>query len=96
MVRGAGTPAADGTYTHTAGDAFEGCALFKKGALWLLRYRMPNTGNTFWYIADKDNLHNDAGDLYRCRSTEPLPPTDGWTLAIDGVAPPPTLELVYD
>ena len=95
VVRGAGTPAANGVYTHTPGETFGGCPLFKKGALWLLRYRMPNTGNTFWYIADKNNLHNDAGDLYRCRSTDPLPPVDGWSLAIDGAAPPPMLELVY-
>jgi hypothetical protein len=97
VVQGAGSPAANGTYTHTPGDKFGDCALYKKDPLWLLRYRMPHTGNHFWYIADKNNLHNDPGDLYRCRArqTDTLPPVDGWTLAVDGLEPPPTLEFRY-
>ena len=48
-----------------------------KGRLWLLRYRIAD--NLWWYIADKDSLDSDDGDMYRIRCVESgdegLPPT---------------------
>ena len=45
--------------------------------MWLLRYRIAD--NLWWYIADKDSLDSDDGDMYRIRCVESgdegLPPT---------------------
>ena len=117
-VDGAGSAEVDGLYVRDG--EYGGAPLFKKGRLWLLRYRIPSSGNLWWYIADndlspkpisspnpisnpnetqclsltltlsppltptryiadKDSLDKDDGDLYRIRCAEPgdegLPPT---------------------
>ena len=65
------------------------------GGRWLLRYKVRR--NYYWYIADKDNLARDDGDLYRllCRGAEdeqrPPPEAKNWTLAKDGVKPVPSV-----
>jgi hypothetical protein len=89
VVSGAGIPQANGTYVRDG--TYAGCALFKKRQLWLLRYQMPSGGN-YWYIADKDLLDRNDGDLYRVKSDGDCPPHFGWGVAQDGVAPAPTLE----
>ena len=45
------------------------------------------------YIADKDNLDSNDGDMYRAKHNGNLPPTDvSWLKAKDGVLPAPTLQ----
>ena len=63
-VEGAGSAEADGLYVREG--EYAGAPLFKKGRLWLLRYRL-RSGNAWWYIADRDNLDKDDGDLYRVK-----------------------------
>ena len=68
------------------------------GQLWLIRYRLPS-GTNWWYIADKDQLNVNDGDLYRVRAVpidEFMPPSTGWSLAKDGRPPMPSFEFVYD
>ena len=76
MVEGAGVPDANGLYVRDG--EYEGAPLFKKGQWWLLRYFLPRSGNHWWYIADKDQLSRDDGDLYRIKSEEQTPPLTGW------------------
>ena len=95
-VEGAGTTEADGLYVRDG--EYCGAPLFKKGRLWLLRYRLQS-GNLWWYIADKDNLDKDDGDLYRIKCVAPededLPPAGSkWLKAKDGALPAPTFTLV--
>ena len=59
-VSGAGLELVCGTYARDG--SYGGAPLFKKGQVWLLRYRMPASGHHFWYLADKDNLTTDDGD----------------------------------
>ena len=108
FVKGAGYRVANGAYTRDG--EYGGAPLFKKGRLWLLRYRVPSSGlgradgrtaHLWWYIADKDSLHADDGDLYmyRIRCAEPgdegLPPTRAnWSLAKDGRSPAPRVAAV--
>jgi len=93
IVSGAGCIAADGVYTRSG--EFQGVARFihQVGQLWLIRYRLPN-GSNWWYIADKDQLDRNDGDLYRVRVSDErhqhVPPTEGWTLAHDGQSPVPS------
>ena len=94
-VAGAGSARANGTYDRRG--EYGGAALFvhseqhdEVDQLWLLRYRMPS-GNHWWYVAAKDQLDSDDGDLYRVRSDADLPPADGWVLAKDGQPAPPSL-----
>ena len=107
-VEGAGSAEVDGLYVRDG--EYGGAPLFKKGRLWLLRYRVPSSGlgradgrtaHLWWYIADKDSLHADDGDLYmyRIRCAEPgdegLPPTRAnWSLAKDGRSPAPRVAAV--
>ena len=93
-VSGAGVPACNGEYSRDG--EYSGCPLFKNGQWWMLRYRMPS-GSHMWYIADKDQLNVDSGDLYRIRTESTLPPCNGvrWRLARDGREPAPNLEAVY-
>ena len=93
LLTGAAIPQANGVYTRDG--TYSGAPLFKNGQLWLLRYTMPN-GTRFWYVADKDQLDRDEGDLYRVKSPMGLPPQRGWGLAKDGVAPAPTLQALAD
>ena len=93
-VSGAGVPSCNGLYLRD-GD-YAAAPLFKHvgGRWWMLRYSMPS-GNMYWYIADKNQLDHDVGDLYRIKSRGPLPPCDlPWGLARDGVAPAPSLSAV--
>ena len=96
-VEGAGSAEVDGLYVRDG--EYGGAPLFKKGRLWLLRYRIPSSGNLWWYIADKDSLDKDDGDMYRIRCAEPrdegLPPTRAnWLRAKDGRNPAPRVVLV--
>lgn len=91
---GAAIPQANGVYVRDG--TYSGAPLFKNGQLWLLRYTIKRTGSRWWYIADKDQLDRDDGDLYRVKSPSGLPPQSGWTLAKDGVAPAPTLQALAD
>ena len=93
LLSGAAIPQANGVYARDG--SYSGAPLFKNGQLWLLRYTMPS-GARFWYVADKDMLDRDDGDLYRVRSPSGLPPQTGWGLAKDGRAPPPTLQALPD
>ena len=91
LASGAGVPAANGRYVEDG--KYGGCPKFvhQDGQLWLLRYKMPS-GRYFWYIADKDRLEDDAGDLYRIQSSAITPPLDcPWTAFSDGVPPGPVL-----
>jgi len=92
-ISGAAIPQANGVYFRDG--TYSGAPLFKNGQLWLLRYTM-RSGNRFWYIADKDQLERDDGDLYRVRCPNGLPPSSGWGLAKDGQAPAPSLEPLAD
>ena len=88
-VSGAGSEEVNGFYKRE-GD-YGGAPLFANGTWWLLRYTMKS-GNSWWYIADKDNLDKDDGDMYRVQHNAMLPPTDvEWKKAKDGVLPAPTL-----
>ena len=70
---------------------YGGAPLFKNGQWWLLQYTM-RSGNSYWYIADKDNLNSNDGDMYRVQDNGLLPPTTvQWLKAKDGVLPAPTL-----
>ena len=91
-VSGAGSKEANGFYARKG--EYEGAALFIKGQWWLLRYTLPS-GN-WWYIADKNQLDRDHGDLYRAQSDSDLPPLDGWVKAHDGQLPVPQLSAVDD
>ena len=91
VVSGAGCPQANGRYARDG--EYEGAPKYahEDGQLWLLRYTVRN-GQQWWYIADKDRLDVDDGDLYRVKSDGDAPPTAApWQLAKDGVTPPPTL-----
>ena len=86
-VSGAGTPAANGVYRRDG--EYQGAPLFKKGQWYLLRYKIRDS--SWWYIADKDRLSVDDGDLYRVRSNADEPPLSvPWQLAKDGRNPVPT------
>ena len=87
-----GSPEVDGLYVRDG--EYDGVPLFKKGQLWLLRYRMRSSGDTWWYIADKDQLDVDDGDYYRVKDDGNEPPVLGWTKAKDGVEPLPTLTVL--
>ena len=59
--------------------------------------------STGWYIADKDQLNVNEGDLYRVSTRvgddhdryASAPPPTGWSLALDGRHPLPTFEFHY-
>ena len=74
-MSGAGVPSCNGLYLRD-GD-YAAAPLFKHvgGRWWMLRYSMPSR-NMYWYIADKNQLDHDVGDLYRIKSRGPLPPCD--------------------
>ena len=95
LVSGAGVEAANGEYVRDG--EFAAAPVFKhpEGRWWMIRYRLPN-GSFYWYIADRNRLDTDAGDLYRVKTRMLLPPCDmPWGLARDGVEPPPTLTCVH-
>ena len=95
-VSGAGSSAANGLYTKDGEYRGAPKYVHEDGQLWMLRYTL-RSGAKFWYIADKDRLDVDPGDLYRIRSDADEPPTTGeWSNAHDGQSPPPTLEWVDD
>ena len=88
-MSGAGSTECNGFYARDG--EYGGCPLFKNGRWWLLRYTMKS-GISCWYIADKDTLDKNVGDMYRVESGERLPPTDvEWLKAKDGVLPAPWL-----
>ncbi len=100
VVSGAGCTEANGVYTRSTGQhpgaptAYEGAPLFvhEAGQLWLLRYQLPS-GTNWWYIADKDRLDINPGDLYRVRADPDhpdVPPRGQWALAHDGARPLPS------
>jgi len=89
---GAAIPQANGVYVRDG--TYSGAPLFKNGQLWLLRYTIGTS--QWWYIANKDQLDRDDGDLYRVKSLSDLPPQSGWAPAQDGVAPAPTLAAYAD
>eukprot|EP00962_Isochrysis_galbana_P049514 scaffold20999_cov96-Isochrysis_galbana.AAC.1 len=93
LVQGAGSQEANGTYLREG--QYGGAPLYKKGQWWLLRYSL-GSGARFWYIADKDRLNVDAGDLYRVRCDADQPPLGGWDKACDGFFPPPTLSRLVE
>lgn len=92
-VSGAGTPEANGFYRREG--EYKGMALFAKGRLWLLRYAL-RSGDTWWYIADSEQLESDDGDLYRVRCSDNLPPMHGWAKAKDGRLPAPRLTRIQN
>ena len=92
LASGAGIPQANGLYVREG--TYSGAPLFKNGQLWLLRYTIGST--KFWYIADKDLLAVDDGDLYRVKCPHGLPSLSGWGLAKDGLGPAPRLQSVTD
>ena len=92
FVVGAAIPQANGLYARDG--TYSGAPLFKNGQLWLLRYTIGTT--RYWYIADKDQLDRDDGDLYRVRASGNVPPSTGWTVARDGVEPAPSLQPIVD
>lgn len=92
-ISGAAVAQANGVYARDG--TYSGAPLFKNGQLWLLRYTLPS-GDRHWYIADKDQLDQDKGDLYRVKSPSGLPPQSGWVVAQDGIAPAPTLQALAD
>ena len=106
-VEGAGTTEADGLYVRDG--EYCGAPLFKKGRLWLFRYRMHNSGQIFWFLAHEEAMRaRDVGhtlpagtdsQLYCARSNKLLPPLgrrgrSGWAVARDGAAPAPRLTAV--
>lgn len=103
VASGAGLNAANGHYVEDG--TYKGFPRYvhEQGQLWLIRYQLKV--NAWWYIADKDNLDVNKGDLYRIQSAASEPPLDClWTVAHDGVAPGPILselgkdgeQLVYE
>ena len=38
-----------------------------------------NRGTPYWYFSDVNDLKTKHGDYYRIRTTESLPPPEGWT-----------------
>ena len=89
LVTGAGSEDVNGFYRREG--EYGGAPLFTNGDWWLLRYTMKS-GNSWWYIADKNNLDSDDGDMYRVQYNGTLPPTDvEWRKAKDGVLPTPKL-----
>lgn len=92
-VSGAGVPGCNGSYVEDG--TYHDMPLYKcqdNPEWWLLNYRLPS-GNRYWYIAHKDMLDRDEGDLYRIRSDAVTPPIDGasWQCAKDGRPPCPTI-----
>ena len=47
------------------------------------------------YIAEKDLLDSDDGDLYRIKTQNEIPPMAGWACARDGQLPAPSLAPYY-
>ena len=92
-VTGAAIPQANGLFYRDG--TYSGAPLYKNGQLWLLRYLIGSS--RFWYIADKDQLDRDYGDLYRVKDSGEMPPSAGsWGVAKDGVEPAPTLQPIVD
>ena len=88
-VSGAGSSEVNGFYERDG--EYGGAPLYKNGQWWLLRYVMKS-GSAWWYIADKDSLDSNDGDMYRVKHEGMVPPTDvEWMKAKDGVVPAPTL-----
>lgn len=90
-VSGAGIRRVNGEYVRDG--TFQGAHLYKKGRLWLVRFRMtshPGQADV-WFVADSRRLTSDRGDFYRARCGARLPPTEGWDLAWDGREPAPKL-----
>ena len=98
VVSGAGCAEANGRYALQGTYQQAPRWVHQAGQLWLIRYRLPS-GTNWWYIADKDQLNVNDGDLYRVRAVpidEFMPPSTGWSLAKDGRPPMPSFEFVYD
>jgi hypothetical protein len=96
LITGAGVLDCNGAYERDG--EFMGAPLYvhERGRIWVLRYQLPN-GSWWWYVADKERLHQDDGDFYRVPSDRKLPPThEDWRVARDGVAPLPQFQPVYD
>ena len=89
VVFGAGSAEVNGLYVRDGEHG--GSPLFKNDKWWLMHYTVPG-GKRFWYIADKDNVDVDAGDMYCVPSDAAEPPThSAWLKAPDGILPVPTL-----
>ena len=83
IVSGAGCAEANGRYALQGTYQQAPRWVHQAGQLWLIRYRLPS-GTNWWYIADKDQLNVNDGDLYRVRAVpidEFMPPSTGWSLA---------------
>ena len=94
LASGAGAAAANGLYKEEG--LYKGVPKYvhENGQLWVLRYRL-RSGRYWWYIADKDQLDVDDGDLYRIQSAAELPPLFcPWSKARDGILPGPVLTEV--
>ena len=65
-VEGAGSAEANGLYVREG--EYAGAPLFKKGRLWLLRYRLRSSGALCWFIAHEEvSLHYPYSQPYPCR-----------------------------
>ena len=99
IVSGAGCAEANGRYA-CAGYVPAGAAVGAPGGAALADPVPAAVGDELmWYIADKDQLNVNDGDLYRVRAVpidEFMPPSTGWSLAKDGRPPMPSFEFVYD
>ncbi len=89
-VTGAGRSDVNGAYLRV--DDYNEKPCYENGDnpdVWLVSYDLG--ARSFWYLARKDNLDSDVDDYYRVPSESHVPPSDGWVLARDGVAPAPAV-----
>lgn len=87
-VTGAGRSEVNGTYVRN-GTYNDRPRWENDNDVWLVSY--PLGGGDYWYFAHKANIHADVDDYYRVRSESKLPPSDGWSLARDGIEPAPDI-----
>ncbi|CAE7275391.1 unnamed protein product [Symbiodinium natans] len=77
LVESAGVEKVNGYYFKSPRRMNEAVMFTNTRGIMLFRYIMRR-GTPYWYFSDAGDLTTKHGDYYRIRSTDRLPPAEGW------------------
>mmetsp|Transcript_17733 Transcript_17733/g.37125 ORF Transcript_17733/g.37125 Transcript_17733/m.37125 type:complete len:253 (-) Transcript_17733:126-884(-) len=78
LVEKAGVSIVNGYYFKSSRRMNDAAMFTNTKGIMLFRYVMRR-GTPYWYFSNAGDLTTKHGDYYRIRSTDDLPPSEGWT-----------------
>ncbi|CAJ1459078.1 unnamed protein product [Effrenium voratum] len=77
LVECAGAEVVNGFYVRKEGELCDAPVYVNEAGILLFKYQMAR-GTTYWYFSRDGDLNKSDGDFYRAKSSESLPPSEGW------------------